>query len=387
MAAAVAAGLSMATAGFGQTPAPAPAPVKTWADSVTVKGDVRYRYETIDDKSALNAQKETYTRQRDRIRARLSAEAKCNDTTKAVVGLSTGQSDPISGNQTLGDGSAKKEMRLDLAYLEYSGLSSGSADIKGIGGKMKNPFMTFQDDLIWDGDANPEGLALKAEYALGMATVSANGGYLWLLERSSKKDTMLYAGQAALKLEFIPEVSLTLGGSYYSFRNVKGQDVIDWEAKNNSYGNSTMNGSVSGSTTNKAWATDFTPVVLFAQLELWLMGIPVNLTVQELTNDDADKLNKGQMYGIAIGKAKNPNTFEVGYSFSKLEKDATFGALTDSDRWGGGTDGKGAKYYAKYQLLKNLQAAVTYLSDDKKIADPTKTADYGRMQVDLIASF
>jgi hypothetical protein len=381
--------MGMATASLAQTvvPAPAPAPVKTWADSVTVKGDIRYRYETRDDKSALNAQKETYTRQLDRVRARLSAEAKCNDKTKAVVGLSTGQSDPISGNQTLGDGFAKKEMRLDLAYIEYTALSSGALDVKGVGGKMKNPFMTFQDDLIWDGDATPEGLALKAECGMGMATLMANGGYLWLLERSSRKDTMLYAGQAALKLEFIPEVSLTLGGSYYGFRNVKGENVIAWEGNNSSFGNSTVSGTVSGSTTNKAWATDFTPVVLFAQLELWLMGIPVNLTVQELTNGDADKLEKGHMYGIAIGKAKNPNTFEVGYSYAELEKDATLGALTDSDRWGGGTDGKGAKIYAKYQIMKNLQAAVTYFDDDKAIADPSKTKDYGRMQVDLIAGF
>ena len=99
------------------TPVPAP---KTWADSVTLKGDLRYRYETINDDAKKNASKETYTRQRDRVRARLAAEAKCNDNLKAVVGFSTGQNDPISGNQTLGDGAQKKDMKLDLAYLDYN---------------------------------------------------------------------------------------------------------------------------------------------------------------------------------------------------------------------------------------------------------------------------
>jgi hypothetical protein len=61
--------------------------------------------------------------------------------------------------------------------------------------------------------------------------------------------------------------------------------------------------------------------------------------------------------------------------------------FTDSDRWGGGTDGKGHKFYGKYQIMKNLQGGVTYFLDDKKISDPSKTTDYDRLQVDLVASF
>ena len=40
---------------------------------------------------------------------------------------------------------------------------------------------------------------------------------------------------------------------------------------------------------------------------------------------------------------------------AELEKDAVVGAFTDSDRWGGGTDGKGLKFNARSQLLKNVQ--------------------------------
>ena len=61
--------------------------------------------------------------------------------------------------------------------------------------------------------------------------------------------------------------------------------------------------------------------------------------------------------------------------------------LTDSDRWGGGTDGKGHKIYGKYQIMKNLQAGVSYFKDKKKISDAAKTTDYDRMQIDLVASF
>jgi len=366
--------------------APAPAP-KTWVDSVTLKGDLRYRYETINDDAKKNASKQTYERQRDRVRARLAAEAKCNDNLKAVVGLSTGGNDPISGNQTLGDGAQKKDMKLDLAYLDYSFLGDASAtEAHGLAGKMKNPFITMNDDLMWDGDLSPEGLAFKGQTGNDVVTVYGNAGYLWLQERDSKSAGTLYAGQGAAKFQFIPEVSLTVGASYYGFQNVQGYDVIDWEGKNNAYGNSTKNGTIASGVTNKAWAAEFTPVVYFASLDLWIAGVPVSIFGQELSNTDASKLDQGHLYGVSLGKAKNPGSFEVGYSHAELQKDATVGFWTDSDRWGGGTDGKGNKVYAKYQLMKNLQLGASYFSDDKGIASG-KPTDYDRLQVDLLAAF
>lgn len=378
--------MGMAQTAEPQSPAPAPAPT-TWADSLKLKGDLRYRFESISDDSKFDANGETFTRQRDRIRARLGAEAKANDNLKAGIELSTGQSDPISGNQSLGDGFGKKDYKLNLAYIDYNFLGENPNKVRGIAGKMKNPFITQPDDLVWDGDLTPEGLAVKSQLGGGRATLLANGGYMWVQERSDKDDLMLYAGQIAAKFQFIPEVSLTLGASYYGFQDIQGFDVIDWEAKNNSYGNSTTTGTVSGSTTNKAWATEYKPVVIFGQLDFSVAGLPVALFIQELENGDADSYNRGHLYGASVGKAKNPRTFELGYSYSELDKDATVGMFTDSDRWGGGTDGKGHKVYGKYQIMKNLQGAVTYLMSEKKISDPAKTTDYDRLQVDLVASF
>lgn len=384
---------NLGSMGYAQTmeatnAVPAPVQPKNWADSVTVKGDIRYRYESINDDSKLNANKETYTRSRDRIRARLGAEAKLNDNLKAGIELSTGQSDPVSGNQTIGDGFNKKEMKLNLAYFDYNVFGDNpEGEIHVIAGKMKNPFIIFPDDLAWDHDLTPEGLAAKGQWNAGMATFLANGGYMWIQERTDKEDLMLYAGQAAVKLQFIPEISLTLGGSYYGYQNIQGFDVVDWENKNNAYGNSTTKGSVSGSTTNKAWASDFTPVIYFAQLDLWLSGTPLSFYAQELSNTDADDLDKGQMYGMTLGKAKNARTWELGYSYAKLEKDATLGMYTDSDRWGGGTNGEGHKFYAKYQLTKNFGFGATYFLDQKTISDPSKETDYDRLQIDLVANF
>jgi hypothetical protein len=370
--------------GMAQTNLVAP---KSWVDSITFKGDVRYRYESINDDSKLDSSKDTYTRQRDRVRARLGAEAKCNDQLKAGVALSTGQSDPVSGNQSLGDGFGKKDMKLDLAYFDYTLMEDGPTEAHAIAGKMNIPFATMPDDLVWDGDARPEGVAVKGQTGNEDLTLFANGGYLWYQERADKDDLTIYAGQAGAKYQFVPEVAFTVGASYYGFNSFKGADVVDWEAKNNGYGNSTQKGSVSGSTTNKAWAADYTPIVYFAQLDLWAAGLPIAFFAQQLSNGDADKYDQGHMYGVTVGKARNPQTWEVGYSYAELEKDATLGALTDSDRWGGGTDGKGHKFGAKYQIKKNLQIGASYFLDDKAIADASKTKDYDRLQLDLVASF
>jgi len=216
----------------------------------------------------------------------------------------------------------------------------------------------------------------------------ASGGYSWIQERSDREDTMLLGGQAAAKFQFLPEIGLTLGGSYYGYQNIKGYDVIDWEGKNNAYGNSTVDGTTNGTTVNKAWAAAFRPVTVLAQLDLWIAPIkrPLSLYAQGLTNTEADRYDQGQMYGVSLGRSRNPGTWEIGYSWAKLEKDATLGMFTDSDRWGGGTDGKSHRIYARYQIIKNLQAGATYLTGERKISDPAGGKDYGRLQLDMIAT-
>ncbi len=385
------AGLTVSNTVAQQQTQPAAPAQKSWTDSITIKGDLRYRYETIDDDSKKNSDGDKYTRDRNRIRARLGVEAKINDNLKAGVAFSTGQDDPVSGNQTIGDSWDKKDMKLDQAYFDLALFNNDPTLLTLVGGKQKNAFMPFggSSDLIWDGDANPEGLVLKGQTGNETISIGSNLGYLWVQERSSNgDDSILYAGQGFVKFQPIPEIALTLGGTYYSYQNIQGEDVLDWESKNNSYGNSTQNGTVSGSTTNKAWASDFTPIELFAAMDMFVMGMPISIYGQTVKNNDASTdFDSGHLYGVSLGKSKNPKTFEIGYRYAKLEKDAVLGCFTDSDRWGGGTDGKGHKVYGKYQIAKNFQIGLTYFIDEKKISDDSKTSDYRRFQADLTYSF
>lgn len=365
----------------------APAPQKIWADYVTVNGNMRLREEVINDDSKKKSNGEHYTRDRLRIKAQLGAEAKLDDL-KTGIRLSTGGADPVSANATLGEGFQKKEIRLDLAYLDYSFLGDSPYELRAIGGKMKNPLIVYGvDDLAWDQDLTPEGVAAKGRVGNEWLTFLGNAEYLYIKDRDSQPNAWGWVGQGALQFTFVPEAVLSLGASYSGYQNFKGYDVMDWENKNNSYGNSTVKGSVSGGTTNKAWASDFTPIMGFGNLDLFLGKVPISIYGQALTNPGADDNNKGFMGGISLFKAKNPKSFEFGCAYAKLEKDAVLGMWTDSDRWGGGTDGKGSRFYGKYQITKYLQFALSFFLDKKHIAANETETSYNRLQVDLQGAF
>ncbi len=373
----VLAGLTSLAANAQQAAPAAPAaPAKTWVDSLTFKGDLRYRYENITEDAKDD-------RQRDRLRARLGASAKVNDQVKAEIQLSTGDDDPVSGNKTMGDGFLKKDMGLSLAYIDWT-VKEG---LNVIAGKMKNPFISVSD-LIWDGDLTPEGAAAKWEQAVGPMTLYANGATLWVQERSTApdEDTKLNAGQLAARFQFSDEVYLLVGGSYYTYADIEGMNVIDWEGNNKTFGNSSASGAVVKGVTNKIYKMEYNEVETFAKLVVWV-GMPLELYGNYVVNQDADANDTGWLAGLTLGKAKNVGTWEAGYNYRELEKDAVLGAFTDSDSWGGGTDGRGHKFSGRYQIAKNVQLGATYFMNEKPVSDSSKTHDYDRLQLDVVASF
>jgi hypothetical protein len=343
---------------------------------VTVKGDLRYRYENITEDSKDD-------RQRDRIRARIGAAAKINDQVKGEIQFSTGDGDPVAGNKTMGDGFTKKDMGLNLAYIDWT--AQKGLDL--IAGKMKNPFIGVSD-LVWDADLTPEGLAAKWEKTVGGLTLYANGAELWVQERSTAPaaDTKLYAGQVAAKYQFNDNVYLLVGGSYYTYDNIEAMTVVDWEGNNKTYGNSAANGAVVKGVTNKVYAMEYNEVETFAKLVV-AAGVPVELYGNYVVNQDAEANDTGWLAGVTVGKAEAVGSWEAGYNYRELEKDAVLGAFADSDSWGGGTDGRGHKVYGRYQIARNVQLGATYYLDEKAIADASKTHDYDRLQLDVSASF
>lgn len=370
---------------------------QSWTEQVTVKGDLRYRYEVIDDETRSD------TRQRDRIRLRLGVEGKANDRIRVISQVATGSEDAKtskeeaqSSNQTLGETFGGKDIFVDLAYVDWA---LRPDQLKVMGGKMRNPFVCV-GDLIWDSDVNPEGLAAAATVEAGPATWFANGGYFWLYEYAPSargkpkawRDIRLYGAQLGGKFQIVENVYLRLGGSYYLYDQLKGASVADLDyrgiaddpSKQSAYGNSTRR-VVDGEKTNLVYACDFGIGEGFAEIGIWV-GIPIVVFGQYVVNTEADDDDTGFLAGIGVGKAKNPRTWELNYAYGELEKDAVFGHLTDSDRWDGGTDGRGHKIQGRYQIARNWQLSLTYFVNEKRISSNEPT-DYTRLQADLVASF
>ena len=145
-----------------------------WTENIKISGDLRYRYEIIDEEGSNN-------RNRNRIRARLGITGKVTDDVEVGLRLATSEAfssdkgDPVSTNQTLDDAFSKKSIWLDLAYFKWSPKDSG---LNIFGGKMENPFYrSGGNQLIWDSDLTPEGIAVQYTKSLGKSDeLFANGG-------------------------------------------------------------------------------------------------------------------------------------------------------------------------------------------------------------------
>jgi hypothetical protein len=339
-----------------------------WSDKLTLKGDVRFRYETIDDSGA------TETRDRARIRARLGAYATVNDEVDAAIALASGNDDPTSSNQTLDEGFSSKEINLDLAYIDLHPELIGGNNI--ILGKMKMPFIAV-NDLMWDTDVNPEGAGLNIELSVDdNIKLLVNGGGFWVEERSSADDTMLYGAQAAAEIKS-DALKILGGASYFTYDNIEGYaPIFDSE---DGFGNS-VNEDEEGALT---YATGFDIIELFAKIGFDL-GLPVELAGNYVMNQDADDDDTGYMLGLKLGKLKKTGSFEFGYSYRELEADAVLGIFADSDAWGGGTDGDSHKLCAGYQVAENVSAHLTYFISTQGLDNGD---DYDRLQADVIVKF
>jgi len=117
--------------------------------------------------------------------------------------------------------------------------------------------------------------------------------------------------------------------------------------------------------------------------------MPFKVSAGVVYNFGADDNNFGYDLALQLGKAKNVGDWQVKYSYTDLEADATYAAYSDSDNFGGGTAAKGSAIRAKYKMGKNLYLAGNFFFDTLD-ASKSKTgveADYERVQLDAIIKF
>jgi outer membrane murein-binding lipoprotein Lpp len=354
-----------------------------WASRIVAKGDLRYRYEMIEDDISNDPDLHN-ARSRDRIRARLGFDAKVTDTMLVGLLVATGGDDPRSSNQTLGGGNTRKAIGFDLAYFDWKYASWGNVT----GGKMKYPFVRPGQSLFYDGDVNPEGLAFG--FNRGMWFGSAYS--FWFEERSTAADTMLYGGQVGARLP-LGSTNIMLAVQYSDL--VKGQGFrpfYNCASSTAAIPSSQTIGCANGNTvvgTNQntaVLANDFDIAELALEWNMMFGSLPFQVWGNYAQNIEADDLNVALSAGVLLGKASNYRTFEAGVGYQSIEKDALFGQLVDSDFADGKTDGEGYILRAGYAPRKNWSLNATYFINERQM-DVGPKSDYNRLQADFNLKF
>jgi hypothetical protein len=353
-----------------------------WAEKVKLSGDFRYRHESIDSQKGG---KDQFGTNRNRIRARLGVDVKVNDEWDLGFRLATGAADPASTNQTLENGYSKKDIWFDLAYFNWHPKTVERLNVYG--GKMPLPFYRAGgNQLIWDDDVNPEGIAAKYVIPLGTTNnLYINGGGFWLkADEGATGGAAEWGLQSYLKHDFENKDYLLGGLSFYATSNLPNKNGLynSSGTSTSKYGN-TMNGNGS-SATPYTYIMNYDVLEGFAEYGFKIAERPASVYGSYVKNTSATTSeDSGWLIGTTFNKAKEAGSWELGYNYRDVQKDAVIGVITDSDFVGGGTDGKGHMICGKYQISKNIQAGLTYFIAKKGDAGD----DYRRLMADLLFKF
>lgn len=376
---------------------------------LTFSGDIRYRNETFDVEYVES------NRNRDRVRARLNANYRINETVSGMFGIATGGTDPRSSNQTLTDQNSRKDFELDLAYVQWA----PNADWRVTAGKQRYPWQRTPS-MFFDGDVNPEGVAVN--YANG--NLFGAVFYDWLAERAlsfgnvttgTNTDSILYGAQVGYRFPLSGAVRLNVAASYFNFDGVQGYNPL---FGGSSYGNTTTTGALCARAvgTSPCLLSDFDVIEAYADLSSTFAGRPLRVFVDYAQNTAAEvnpvageKLDTALAFGINYGAASSSaGTWEIGVLYQQVEKDALFGQLLDSDFGDGNTDADGFVIRGGYTVAKNWTINATMFFNqlgndvpqtvtvfDDATASPLDTVampgvfdrDYKRLQLDLNFKF
>lgn len=369
------------------------------------KGDSGYfDYQAINEAGGIsaadtNAFLNTYEdRERLRVRARLGMTAKITEGWKVGLRIATGNFvDPVSTNQTLGNGNSNFRVVLERAYMQYK---SELGAFKGYAGRMPNLWLST--DLVWDKDLNFEGLAFKyylnrSDNPLEQDEDTGSDPYISigafpLAENNRYTDKWLLGLQTGVNFNFLNNSKLSIALAYYDYQNIEGKRNEIGSSINNhtapgfvQKGNSMFDINQTGGQ-KYALATDYNllnftlkyDLAIFAPTHIYLTADYVKNIGYKITQDarEADPTTVGasgykeesEGYQLRIGIGwpdyRVRDNWRLFFVYKKLERDAVLDAYTDSDFHLGGTDAEGFIVGLNYGIDDNVWLTSRWISSD-----------------------
>ncbi len=350
-----------------------------WVDRLTFSGDLRLRHESFYRNTADD-------RHRERFRLRLASELKVQDFTIGIR-LASGTGEQVSTNKSFDNLSSQTALYIDRAFVKWN-----SPELRWVtltGGRMPNPFFTvYSSDAVWDDDFNPEGFAENFAFKLGGTELFLNVAQIVLDEDRTGKpntDQWLFGQQVGVKVSPTANLQTALAAAYYNTVNAQNSSFDQAVCQD---GNSRAAGTCPTALLNDYNVVDLTALVAtkVGSLPVSVMGDYVKNTADTKNAAGADTKDSGYQAGLILGKASDPQTWELAYFYKLLGTDATLADVADSDFGNGGTDRKGHIMWAAYNPSKALQVKVKYFKTEVE-NDAATPNDINRLQADLSIKF
>lgn len=329
----------------------------SWKDSIFWNGDLRLRYEAIDEEGEED-------RSRFRFRGRFGLTSQLMSNLQFIARLATSDGDPVSTNLTFGDGFSSKNIAIDRVFLNWN--AYGDLDIAF--GKIGVPWIRAGgNSLLWDSDLNPEGIL--ADWQSG--NFFANVGTFVVAERSSADDSWLHALQGGLSLNWAETSRLRLMAAYFDYTNTIGNPPFyQGEAKGNSVD---VNGNL---------IHDYDILEVSGDFQTVINGLPVSFFGVWAQNTAIDVGDAAYALGFWVGNVNARGTMQFSYAWHDTEPDAVMGIFTDSDFGAGATDSRGHFIKAKYGLRANIELGATLIISEIEMFRGNRH-DYDRLQLDI----
>jgi hypothetical protein len=307
-------------------------------------GDVRFRTEMDRDSERTDGSKRV---DRDRFRYRLRFGLKYALNKSIELGGRIRSGNPLnqqSPHTTLGKEFHSDDFSIDKAYIKLSDMKGNWAWV----GKNSMPFWK-QNELLWDDDVNPEGIALGGSFKLSEESkLTPVFGY-FIVGHSGKKlssDNQLSIAQ--LKYDTKPgENNLIVSSGMIS-----GKDLPN-----------TPDGTHTFLIDYSIWASSF-------QFNLNNTGLKFGLDYFTNLNDYKNNANIPDVFedqtDAFVGSVfYNTNYWQFGYFYANVEKFATVDYFAQDDwvRWGNNnysrsTNFNGHEFRIKYDIAKDFNTVL-----------------------------
>lgn len=287
-------------------------PVVSTAGDVSVYGDGRLRYESTSPGAGQRG------RYREVLRARVSLDYAFSPRITLGARVVTGDpDDPNSSDVTLGDFMDDLQVGLDRAFVRYQGDS-----FLFFAGKFANPFRSR--DLLWDGDVNPQGLALshhtidREGFRLGVT-----GAFFPVDHQAVGSDSYMAGAQLLAAWDYSPAWKLELGSAYYDHRigSLTAADAGD--IRDNRL---TPEGD--------AYLSGFELLDTLAVLEYRGLGVrwPVSMALDYVENLAAvDAESSAYQMNLDMGRTRNRGDWRLAYGYAQADIDSVLTAFSQDN--------------------------------------------------------